>query len=42
MTLMLLIKWAHGRRDGKTGKVVGGWDKRWEDRKRGRKMGKVA
>ena len=42
LTLMPLIKWAHGRRDGKMGKAVGGWPKRWEDYQRGGRTGKVA
>ena len=35
LTLMSLIKWAHGRRDGKTGNMAGGcareegWEMRW-------------
>src|SRR5882724_11630706 len=37
---MLLIKWAHGGRDGKMGKEAGGWAKRWEDGKSGPRMGR--
>ena len=42
LTLLPLIKWAHGRRDRKTGKEAGGQAKRHEDRQRGWRTGKEA